>query len=81
MPRLETFLMPAGFSSIVGEFMNLTIPRYCTDLVKNKYHRCEPRRGAEAVPVQGRLCRQTGERGLEFFGSLGHQSPDDHSER
>ena len=36
IPRLETFLMPAGFSSLVGEFMNIRIPRYCTALVKNK---------------------------------------------
>jgi hypothetical protein len=28
MPRLEGFLMPANFSSIVGEFMNLTLPKY-----------------------------------------------------
>jgi len=34
--------MPAGFSSIVGEFMNLTIPRYCANLVKNKYHNGHP---------------------------------------
>lgn len=42
MPRLESFLMPAGFSSIVGEFINLTIPRYCANLVKNKYHNGHP---------------------------------------
>ena len=42
MPRLEMFLMPASFSSIVGEFANLTIPRYCSGLVKNKYHNGHP---------------------------------------
>ena len=42
IPRLETFLMPAGFSSIVGEFMNIRIPRYCAALVKNKYHNGHP---------------------------------------
>ena len=26
--RLECFLMPANFSSIVGEFMNISIPKY-----------------------------------------------------
>lgn len=41
-PRLETFLMPAGFSSLVGEFMNITIPRYCPSLVKNRYHNGHP---------------------------------------
>lgn len=42
MPRLESFLMPASFSSLVGEFMNLTIPQHCADLVKNKYHNGHP---------------------------------------
>lgn len=42
LPRLESFLMPANFSSIVGEFMSLTIPRYCTGLVKNRYHNGHP---------------------------------------
>lgn len=41
-PRLESFLMPASFSSLVGEFMNLTIPRYCSSLVKNRYHNGHP---------------------------------------
>ena len=27
IPRLESFLMPANFSSMVGEFMNISIPR------------------------------------------------------
>ncbi len=37
MQRLESFLMPANFSSIVGEFMNMSIPKYCSNLVKNRY--------------------------------------------
>ena len=41
-PRLESFLMPASFSSMVGEFMNLTIPRYCSSLIKNQYHNGHP---------------------------------------
>ncbi|MFQ5398485.1 MAG: hypothetical protein ACE5E7_02695 [Anaerolineae bacterium] len=40
--RLESFLMPANFSSIVGEFMNMGIPKYCPDLVKNEYHNGHP---------------------------------------
>ncbi len=32
LPRLECFLMPASFSSLVGEFMNITIPKYCATL-------------------------------------------------
>jgi hypothetical protein len=40
--RLETMLMPANFSSIVGEFMTSTIPKYCQTLVKNRYHNGHP---------------------------------------
>ena len=42
IPRLESFLMPANFSSIVGEFINDNIPRYCSNLVKNQYHNGHP---------------------------------------
>ncbi|RLT38487.1 MAG: hypothetical protein DWI57_11935 [Chloroflexi bacterium] len=42
LPRMEGFLMPANFSSIVGEFMNLTIPKYCSSLVRNQYHNGHP---------------------------------------
>jgi hypothetical protein len=40
--RLESMLMPANFSSIVGEFMATAIPRYSTALVKNRYHNGHP---------------------------------------
>lgn len=40
--RLETMLMPANFSSIVGEFMSANIPKYCRTLVKNRYHNGHP---------------------------------------
>lgn len=40
--RLESFLMPANFSSIVGEYMNATIPKHCKTLVKNQYHNGHP---------------------------------------
>lgn len=40
--RLESMLMPANFSSIVGEFMSSTIPRYCKNIRKNKYHNGHP---------------------------------------
>jgi hypothetical protein len=42
LPRLESFIMPASFSGIVGEFMNTSIPRYCQSLVKNRYHNGHP---------------------------------------
>lgn len=41
-PRLESMLMPANFSSIVGEFMGAGIPRYCPAFVKNRYHNGHP---------------------------------------
>ena len=34
--RLEVMLMPANFSSIVGEFMSSNIPKYCSSIIKNK---------------------------------------------
>lgn len=42
IPRLEAFLMPANFSSIVGEFMSAAIPKHCPGLVKNRYHNGHP---------------------------------------
>ena len=40
--RLEAFLMPANFSSMVGEFMAVAIPKYCKSMVKNRYHNGHP---------------------------------------
>lgn len=40
--RLEMMLMPANFSSIVGEFMTTSIPKFCPTLVKNRYHNGHP---------------------------------------
>lgn len=40
--RLESMLMPANFSSMVGEFMKSRIPRYCPSLAANKYHNGHP---------------------------------------
>lgn len=42
MERLEAMLMPANFSSIVGEFMSAGIPKHCPSLVKNRYHNGHP---------------------------------------
>ena len=42
MERLEVMLMPANFSSVVGEFMISNIPKYCSNLVKNQYHNGHP---------------------------------------
>lgn len=40
--RLESFLMPANFSSIVGEFMAAAIPKHCKTIVRNTYHNGHP---------------------------------------
>src|SRR5580698_8020300 len=42
MSRFEEMLMPANFSSMVGEFMTATIPKYCRGVVKNAYHNGHP---------------------------------------
>jgi hypothetical protein len=42
LPRLESIIMSANFSSLVGEFMNAGIPKYCKTLVKNRYHNGHP---------------------------------------
>lgn len=44
---LELFLMPANFSSIVGEFLGAAIPKHCPTLVKNRYHNGHP----DLIPV------------------------------
>lgn len=38
LERFETMLMPANFSSLVGEFMITSIPKYCFTIAKNQYH-------------------------------------------
>lgn len=42
LERIESMLMPANFSSIVGEFMSSNIPKYCKGLAKNMYHNGHP---------------------------------------
>ena len=42
IPRLECLLMPATFSSLVGEYIVYRIPFYCTQLVKNQHHNGHP---------------------------------------
>jgi hypothetical protein len=42
MERLESIVMPANFSSIVGEFMGARIPKHCPTIVKNQYHNGHP---------------------------------------
>lgn len=42
IPRLEDMLMPANFSSVVGEFLCTAIPKYCKGLARNQYHNGHP---------------------------------------
>lgn len=67
MERLESFLMPANFSSIVSEFMGAAIPKYCKKVVRNKYHNGHP----DVIPA-GRYpgnAIQHGPEGIEIKGS------------
>ncbi|MDR1850328.1 MAG: hypothetical protein LBQ75_09840 [Zoogloeaceae bacterium] len=41
-PRFETMLMPANFSSIVGEFITANLPKHSLGVVKNRYHNGHP---------------------------------------
>jgi hypothetical protein len=45
--RLESILMPANFSSMVGEMMKSTIPKYCKTLASNQFHNGHP----DLIPV------------------------------
>ncbi len=67
MSRLESFLMPANFSSMVGEFMNMSIPKYCPSLVKNQYHNGHP----DLIPVNTfpNNAVQYSSQGIEVKGS------------
>ncbi len=65
--RLETMLMPANFSSVVGEFMIAGIPKYCPTLVKNRHHNGHP----DLLPA-GRFANdaaQHADQGIEVKGS------------
>lgn len=66
-PRLETLLMAANFSSVVGEYMHYSIPRYCSSVVKNRWFNGHP----DLIPA-GRYVDnkvQHGEEGIEIKAS------------
>jgi hypothetical protein len=65
--RFESMLMPASFSSLVGEFMASTIPNHCPTLAKNLYHNGHP----DLLP-QGKFpgnALQHGTEGIELKAS------------
>ncbi len=45
--RLETMLMSANFSSMVGEYCIAAISKYCPTLIKNNYHNGHP----DLIPI------------------------------
>jgi hypothetical protein len=47
LARLEMMLMPANFSSLVGEFMHQAITKHCPTLVKNQFHNGHP----DLIPI------------------------------
>jgi hypothetical protein len=65
--RLESFMMAANFSSLVGEFMSAAIPRFCQTLVKNRYHNGHP----DLLPTDKfpRNAMQHGDKGIEIKAS------------
>jgi hypothetical protein len=66
--RLEDMLMPANFSSMVGEFMAANIPKYCKTIVRNNYHNGHP----DMLPAgkyPNDMAQHTGSDGIEIKGS------------
>lgn len=42
LKRLESMLMQANFSSMVGEYMKANLPEYCSTIVSNRHHNGHP---------------------------------------
>jgi hypothetical protein len=67
LARLESLLMPANFSSVVGEMMGASIPKYCPTLIRNPYHNGYPDLiPADRFPPAGVL---HGDEGIEIKAS------------
>ncbi len=68
MARLEDMLMPANFSSMVGEFITSNLPRHCPTIVKNAYHNGHP----DLLPAgkyPGDAAQHVGSDGIEVKAS------------
>lgn len=77
MHRLESLLMPANFSSIVGEFMHVGIAKHSNGLVKNRYHNGHP----DLIPA-GRFpdnAVQHSHEGIEIKASRYHKGWQGHN--
>lgn len=67
LQRMETILMPANFSSMVGEFVIAALPKHCKTLVRNRYHNGHPDL-IECAKHSGDSCQYT-DQGIEIKGS------------
>lgn len=68
MERLEDMLMPANFSSVVGEFITSSLPRHCPAIAKNTYHNGHP----DLLPAgkyPGNAAQHAGADGIEVKAS------------
>ena len=65
--RFESMLMPANFSSMVGEFINSSLPKYCSTLVKNQHHNGHPDLVPKGLFPNDSV--QHAEEGIEIKGS------------
>jgi hypothetical protein len=68
MARLEDMLMPANFSSVVGEFITSNLPKHCSSIAKNAYHNGHP----DLLPAgkyPGNAAQHVGSDGIEVKAS------------
>jgi len=68
MARLEDMLMPANFSSMVGEFITANLPKHCPTIAKNTYHNGHP----DLLPAgkyPGNSAQHVGSDGIEVKAS------------
>ena len=68
MVRLEDMLMPANFSSMVGEFITSNLPKHCPTIAKNTYHNGHP----DLLPAgkyPGDAAQHVGQDGIEVKAS------------
>ena len=66
--RFEDLLTTSNFSSMVSEFMSVTIPKYCRTVAKNNYHNGHP----DILPAgiyPGNAVRDGGTQGIEIKAS------------
>lgn len=68
MLRLEDLLMPANFSSMVGEFITSNLPQHCPSIAKNAFHNGHP----DLLPAgkyPGNSAQHAGADGIEVKAS------------